>query len=61
LDESLARAAGALRFRHPAAGAVDAMVVACGDAVPDSIIITGDLGDLQPLAAEQRRSIVIGC
>jgi hypothetical protein len=60
LDESLARAAGALRYRHPAVGTIDAMVVACGDAVPGSIIITGDLADLRLLAAEQQRTVVIG-
>ena len=59
LDESLARAAGALRYRRPRSGAIDAMVVACGDAVPDSIIITGDPDDLRPLAAERGRSIVV--
>jgi hypothetical protein len=36
------------------------MVVACADAVPDSIIITGDVSDLRPLAAERRRTIVVG-
>lgn len=60
LDEPLARAAGALRYRTPGSGAIDAMVVASGDAVPDSIIITGDLDDLRPLAAERQRTIVIG-
>jgi len=60
LDEPLARAAGALRYRAPGAGAVDAMVMACGDAVADSIIITGDLDDLRRLAAERQRTIVIG-
>jgi hypothetical protein len=35
------------------------MVVACADAVPDSIIITGDSGDLQALADERKRSIVV--
>jgi predicted nucleic acid-binding protein len=59
LDESLARAAGALRYRGPGSGAIDAMVVACADAVPDSIIVTGDVADLEPLAAERRRSIVL--
>jgi hypothetical protein len=58
LDEALARAAGALRYRRPGAGAIDAMVVACADVVPDSIIITGNSGDLKLLADERRRSIV---
>jgi hypothetical protein len=35
------------------------MVVACADAIPDSIIITGDPGDLQLLADERKRSIVV--
>jgi hypothetical protein len=35
------------------------MVIACADAVPDSIVITGDAGDLRPLAAERGRSIVL--
>jgi hypothetical protein len=61
LGESLARAAGALRYRHPVVGTIDAMVVACGDAVPGSIIITGDLADLRLLASEQQRTVVIGC
>jgi predicted nucleic acid-binding protein len=59
LDEGLARAAGALRYRHPRAGAIDAMVVACADATPNAIIITSDVGDLRPLAAERDRSKVV--
>jgi hypothetical protein len=59
LDETLARAAGALRYRRSGAGAVDAMVVACADGVPDSVIITGDVSDLRQLATERRRSIVV--
>jgi hypothetical protein len=59
LDEALARSAGFLRYRRPGSGAIDAMVVASGDAVTDSIIITGDVNDLTPLAAERRRSIVV--
>jgi predicted nucleic acid-binding protein len=59
LDDMLARAAGALRFRRAGAGAIDAMVVACADAVAGSVIITGDVDDLRPLAEEHRRSIVV--
>jgi predicted nucleic acid-binding protein len=58
LEEAIARAAGALRYRRPGSGAVDAMVVAFADVVLDSIIITGDAGDLRLLAAKRSRSIV---
>jgi predicted nucleic acid-binding protein len=59
LDEGLARAAGALRYRRRGAGAVDAMVVASADAVPNATLITGDAGDLVPLASLRGRTIVI--
>jgi predicted nucleic acid-binding protein len=59
LDEGLARAAGALRYRRRGAGAVDAMIVAFADVVPDSTIITGDPSDLVPLAAVRGRTAVV--
>lgn len=59
LDESLARAAGSLRYRKRSAGTIDAMVVACADSVPGSVIITGDVRDLTPLVSERGLSRVI--
>jgi len=59
LDEALALAAGALRYRHPKRGAIDAMVVATADALPGAVIVTSDAGDLRPIAAERARSTVI--
>jgi predicted nucleic acid-binding protein len=59
LDEVLARAAGTLRYRHPKRGAIDAMVVASADALPGTVVITSDAGDLRPIAAERARTTVI--
>jgi predicted nucleic acid-binding protein len=60
LDKLLARSAGALRSPRPRSGAVNAMVMACADAVPFSIVITGDPGEMLYLAAQRGRTIVIG-
>jgi predicted nucleic acid-binding protein len=61
LDESLARAAGDLRFRQRARrpGAVDATVVATADRIPGTTILTSDPTDLRPLVEERRRSRII--
>lgn len=59
LDEHLARAAGALRYRRPKTGTIDAMIVACADAIPGSVVVTGDVDDLRELAAERNLSKVI--
>ena len=59
LDEPVARAAATLRHRTRSAGTIDAMVVAFGDAVPGSIILTGDVRDLQALATYQNKTTII--
>lgn len=62
LDEKLARVAAALRYGHRrfGSGTIDAVVVATADAVPGTRIITGDSGDLRPLAAVTGTTLVIG-
>ena len=59
LDEPVARAAARLRNRTRSAGAIDAMVVAFGDAVPGSTILTGDVRDLAALATYQNSTRII--
>jgi predicted nucleic acid-binding protein len=60
VDERIGRAAGSLRhaLRRRHAGTIDAIVVACADDVVGSLIVTSDLADLGPLAAERGRSRV---
>lgn len=59
LDEPVARVAATLRHRERSAGTIDAMVVAFGDAVPGSTILTGDFRDLQALATIQNSTTII--
>ncbi len=49
LPEHLARRAGALRASAQRGSAVDALVVAIAE--PSGSVLTGDMGDLQALAA----------
>jgi len=60
VTESIARSAGSLRFSagRPTADTIDAIVVAIGDLSNRSIILTGDVGDLQTLSRVSRRSHV---
>ncbi len=61
IDEPIARSAAQIRYRRglSRAGTIDALVVATADAVPGSVILTGDPGDLTPLAQERGRSRVV--
>ncbi len=61
IDARIGRAAGSLRhaLRRRHAGTIDAIVVACADDVVGSLIVTADLADLGPLAAERGRSRVV--
>jgi hypothetical protein len=60
VTESIARSAGSLRFSagRPTADTIDAIVVAIGDLSNRSIILTGDVGDLQTFSLVRRRSHV---
>lgn len=54
----LARRAAELRRRARRGSAVDALVIALAE--PNGAVLTGDVGDLQALAAQTRRVTVIG-
>jgi hypothetical protein len=55
---TLARRAAELRRRARKGSAVDALVMALAE--PNGVILTGDVGDLQALAAQTKRVTVIG-
>lgn len=57
LPEPLARRAAALRFRSKRGSAVDAVVIAIAE--PGGSVLTGDPGDLGPLAANAERVRVV--
>jgi predicted nucleic acid-binding protein len=59
LDERIARAATALRFRVPASGVADAVVIATADAYPGSKVLTGDPRDMRALASIRGLTAVI--
>jgi hypothetical protein len=56
---TLARRAAELRRRARKGSAVDALVMALAE--PNGVVLTGDVGDLQALAAQTKQVIVIGC
>ncbi len=59
-DMITARSAAALRFAAgPGRGIIDAIVVAAADRFPGSVVLTGDAGDLRPLASVRRLSRVL--
>ena len=55
---TLARRAAELRRRSRKGSAVDALVMALAE--PNGVVLTGDVGDLQALAAQTKQVIVIG-
>ncbi len=60
-DLATARSAAALRFDVGSqAGTIDAIVVATADRMPGAVIVTGDSGDLLPLAGVRGISGVVG-
>lgn len=60
-DVPIARAAAALRYAVGAkAGVIDAIVAATADRMPGSVILTGDVADLNALASIRAVSCVGG-
>jgi predicted nucleic acid-binding protein len=59
LSELIARRAAALRFGARAGSAVDAMVVATAESRGGGVVLTGDVGDLAPLATQSRAVAVL--
>ena len=61
LDERTARRAAALRHanRFRRSGTIDAIVIATADGIPRTRVLTTDADDLRPLAAVNRRSVVV--
>jgi hypothetical protein len=55
---TLARRAAELRRRSRKGSAVDALVVALAE--PNGVVLTGDVGDLQALAAQTKQVTAIG-
>jgi predicted nucleic acid-binding protein len=58
LNERIARSAAIIRTATRRSSVIDAIVVATADAEPNSVILTGDAGDIGRLAAVRNRSRV---